>query len=113
MTAPAESELRAQHCRACGAIVYFQRPFCPTCGSADVGARTMSGSGFVRARTIVRRPPTPELQVLAPFALFLVEADEGFRFMAHGPKSLKIGDRVRSRMANFADVVVPYVEKPA
>lgn len=109
MNAPEDRELQAQRCGACGRIVYLRRPFCPTCGSADVATSTMSGSGTVRARTIVRRPPTPELRKLAPFALFLVEADEGFRFMAHGPENLQIGDRVHAHMATFADIVVPYV----
>ena len=113
MSGPDCERLQALHCGACGAITYFRRAFCPSCGSLDVAFRAVSGLAFVRARTVVRRTPSPELQGLAPFALFLAEADEGFRFMAHGPEELKVNDRVRCRMTSFADTIVPYIDGAA
>jgi hypothetical protein len=36
--------------------------------------------------------------------------EEGFRMMAHGATSLKIGDAVAARFATFTGRLVPYFE---
>ena len=57
-------------------------------------AKQASGTGTVHARTLVTRAPTEELRAHAPYLIVLVDAEEGFRLMAHGDKDLQIGDRV-------------------
>ena len=46
--------------------------------------QTGVGTGTVHARTLVARAPTEELRAHAPYLIVLVDADEGFRLMAHG-----------------------------
>jgi len=41
----------------------------------------------------------------------LVDADEGFRLMAHGDPALGIGDRVRARFVDLAGKKIPYFER--
>ncbi|HKB83526.1 MAG TPA: OB-fold domain-containing protein, partial [Burkholderiales bacterium] len=70
-----------------------------------------SGRGTVHARTLVARAPTEELRAHAPYLIVLVDAEEGFRLMAHGDPALQIGDRVRARFAQLAGKKIPYFEK--
>ena len=101
-----------QACGGCGAIWYFHRTFCPRCGRSDPQERQASGLGTVHAVTVVTRAPTEERRAHAPYLIALVDADEGFRLMAHGAKDLSIGDRVTCRFVAIAGRVVPYFEKP-
>jgi uncharacterized protein len=100
-----------QRCPACANVWYFQRSFCPRCGSAASDDRQASGLGTVHAVTLVTRAPSDELRPHAPYLIVLIDADEGFRMMAHGDPSLKIGDRVRCRFITLAGKLIPYFEK--
>jgi len=83
-----EEAILYQSCAACGGVQYFRRGFCAACGAGDLREKRASGEGIV-----------------------LVDAEEGFRMMAHGDNALAIGDRVRARFAPFAGRIVPYFEK--
>jgi uncharacterized OB-fold protein len=100
-----------QVCAACSGSWYFRRRFCPRCGAAPVQDRQATGLGTVHARTLVARAPSEELRSYAPYLIVLVDADEGFRLMAHGDPALEIGDRVRARFSMLADLLIPYFEK--
>jgi uncharacterized OB-fold protein len=106
-----EEGIAYQLCGACHAAWYFQRGFCPECGAKDPASRQASGAGVVHARTLVARAPTEELRAHAPYLIVLVDAEEGFRLMAHGHPDLQIGDRVRARFTELAGRKVPYFEK--
>jgi uncharacterized protein len=97
-----------QTCASCKAVWYFQRGFCPACGDGIPVTRQASGAGTVHARTSVARAPTEELRTYAPYVIVLVDADEGFRLMAHGDPILEIGDRVRARFVDLAGKRIPY-----
>ena len=56
------------------------------------------------------RAPSEDLRALAPYLIVLVDAEEGFRMMAHGDKELKIGDPVTVRFVRFADRLLPYFD---
>ena len=99
-----------QTCASCKAAWYFQRGFCPACGDGNPVTRQASGAGTVHARTSVARAPTEELRALAPYLIVLVDADEGFRLMAHGDPALGIGDRVRARFVDLVGRTIPYFE---
>ncbi|HEU5283589.1 MAG TPA: OB-fold domain-containing protein [Burkholderiales bacterium] len=100
-----------QGCGGCGAVWYFHRTFCPRCGREAPEVRAAAGAGTVHAVTLVARAPTEELRAHAPYAIVLVDADEGFRMMAHGDNDLRIGDRVRCRFVTQAGRVMPHFEK--
>ena len=65
----------------------------------------------MHAVTLVTRAPSDELRPHAPYLIVLIDADEGFRMMAHGDPSLKIGERVRCRFSTLAGKLIPYFEK--
>lgn len=106
-----EDGIAYQACDACHATWYFQRSFCPECGAGDPVSRQASGAGTVHARTLVARAPTEELRAHAPYLIVLVDAEEGFRLMAHGDPELQIGDRVHATFAGLAGRRIPYFEK--
>ncbi len=99
-----------QTCASCKAVWYFRRGFCPACGDGDPVTRQASGVGTVHARTSVARAPTEELRAHVPYLIVLVDADEGFRTMAHGDPTLEIGDRVQVRFVDLAGKTIPYFE---
>ncbi len=100
-----------QTCTLCKTVWYFQRGFCPACGDGNPLTRQASGAGTVYARTSVRRAPNEELRTYAPYLIVLVDADEGFRLMAHGDPTLEIGNRVRARFTDLAGKKIPYFER--
>lgn len=100
-----------QSCGACGALQYFRRSFCAACGAPDPVERPAGGTGTVYATSLVCRAATPETRAHVPYNIVLVDADEGFRMMAHGENDLAIGDRVSARFTPFAGRLVPYFEK--
>ena len=100
-----------EQCGDCGRLWYFPHSFCPHCGGRDISAREASGRGTVHAVTRVERAPSKALQAFAPYAVLLVEAEEGFRLMAHGAPGLGIGDAVTASFRPFGDGLVPYFER--
>ena len=100
-----------QTCNVCGHIQYFARTFCAACGAADPATRTASGEGVVYATSLVHRAATPETRAEVPYMIVLVDAAEGFRMIAHGDKSLIIGDRVLATTRDFAGRRIPYFER--
>lgn len=86
--------LTCQRCGRCGAVWYFHRSLCPSCGTGDPATVAAAGRGIVAAVTVVRRAPTPELRGLAPYRVVLVDMAEGFRMMAHAPMAAANGAAV-------------------
>lgn len=102
-----------QVCGACQHVRYFRRAFCPACGSAVGETRDACGHGTVYASTTVSRAPSETLRALAPYCIVIVEADEGFRLMAHGACGLAIGDAVTARFEPFAALLIPVFHRTA
>jgi uncharacterized OB-fold protein len=100
-----------QSCKACGARQYFRRSFCAACGGSDLAEHRASGAGTVYATSLVCRAATPETRAHVPYNILLVDAEEGFRMMAHGDNDLAIGDKVSARFTQFAGRLVPYFAK--
>ena len=100
-----------QHCGDCRRIWYFRRSFCPHCGSDGVAMKEASGRGTVYAVTLVTRAPSETLRALAPYCIILVDAEEGFRMMAHGAKDLAVGDAVAARFRAFGSLLIPFFER--
>jgi uncharacterized protein len=103
--------IRYQKCRGCDHTWYFVRTFCPRCGGNDVAALTASGRGVVHAVTTVDRAPTAEMKALAPYTLVMVDADEGFRLMAHGAPGLAIDDPVTGDIVELAGRPIPLFKR--
>ena len=96
-----------QRCDDCGHVWYLTRAFCATCGSLAVRQHQAAGLGRVATTTLVSRPPSEKWKEYAPYSLALIDADEGFRLMAHVERDARIGDRVRARYLSFEDTPIP------
>jgi uncharacterized OB-fold protein len=100
-----------QQCGDCRRVWYFRRSFCPHCGSGRVDTRPASGRGAIYATTLVSRAPSERLRAFAPYRIVLVDAEEGFRMMAHGAQDLTIGDHVAARFQPFGSLLIPFFER--
>jgi len=103
--------LAYEACKACGRAWYFQRGFCPHCGSSTVEMRASACRGTVHAITTVARAPSPEWQARAPYGLALIDLEEGIRVMTHADPGLAIGDAVGIAFDPMATGFVPVARK--
>jgi uncharacterized OB-fold protein len=91
-------ELIYQYCRACDRAQFYPRAMCTACHGHDLEWRTSSGRGTVCTFTVNHRPPNVAFQDDVPYAIALVDLDEGFRMMMNvldcDPDSVHIGMRV-------------------
>ena len=83
-----------QTCGACGAVQYFRRPFCATCGAEDLAEAQAEGRGEIAAASLLHRAPSREMADRVPYEIVLVDLPEGFRVMAHGPGGCVPGQAV-------------------
>jgi uncharacterized OB-fold protein len=110
--AAARGELWIQRCEACGHRQFYPRQLCTACGGA-VGWEAASGRGTVHTFTIVRQNAAPPFKGLLPYAVAMVELDEGVRMMGNvtGIPALqvKIGLRVEAYAVECGDgLAVPF-----
>jgi uncharacterized OB-fold protein len=103
----AAGKLRLQRCRGCGRHVFYPRPFCPHCTSADLEWVDASGRGTVHSYTIVHRAP-PGFE--SPYAVALVDLAEGVRMLTGlldvPPEGVTVGLEVELAVAG--DPPLPY-----
>ena len=96
----AQGRFLIQRCDACTQHVYFPRESCPHCGSERVQWVEPKGTGTVHAVTTVRR----KADAGGDLNVSLVDLDEGVRLMSRvdgvPPSDVKIGQRVRARVAD-------------
>ena len=94
----AAGELRYRHCASCETVIFYPRSLCTHCGAPNPDWAVSKGQGTVYAVSVVHRAP-PAFKGQSPYAVLLVDLDEGFRMMSRiidvEPDSVSIGDRVR------------------
>lgn len=101
-----QHKLVLQKCRRCGRWVWYPRAWCPYCGSRDLEWAEPKGVGSVYAYTIARVVVgnSPEWQKDMPYAVAIVDLDEGVRMYGRivGVEldKVKVGMRVK---AGFED----------
>ncbi len=85
-------------CKSCGNYHFYPRSACPHCWSEDYEWRDAKGTGTIHSFTITRaNPPTAFVNAL-PYAIAIVELDEGVRMLTNiidWENGLEIGDRVK------------------
>jgi uncharacterized OB-fold protein len=100
-----------QHCRRCDRVQFYPRAICTRCGGTSLEWRRSAGTGTVYAVTVVYRPPSSAFKADVPYAIALIDLDEGFRMMANvfsgDPEAVAIGDRVRVTFERRGDQAVP------
>jgi len=77
-----EGKLLLQHCQACGHVQYYQQAICRACGSEHLEHRAASGRGKVHSFSVVHRAPGPAFKQDTPYAVILVELEEGPRMIS-------------------------------
>jgi uncharacterized OB-fold protein len=75
-------ELRIQRCNPCARHYFYPRSACPRCGSTDVSWVAVSGRARLHTYLINHRP-APGFEQDAPYAIAVVELEEGPRMMAN------------------------------
>ena len=75
-------ELLLQRCKDCSKTYFPPRPFCPECASRSVEVIKASGKGKLYSYIINHRP-APGFEEEAPYAIAVVELDEGPRLMTN------------------------------
>lgn len=93
-------------------MFWHPRPRCPHCGSADVGFIAGSGKGTIHTFTVVRQSGDPWFKGKVPYAVAIVELDEGIRMMTNIVDtpigSIAIGQRVEVAFeAAGVDMAIP------
>jgi hypothetical protein len=76
-----EGELRVQRCAECGELRHPPGPMCPHCHSTKRDHVTARGRGVVHSYVVHHHPPVPGLR--PPYAVVLVELDEGVRMVGN------------------------------
>lgn len=110
-------ELRLQRCRSCSNAYFYPRTFCPECLSQDVEWFAASGRAKLHTYVINHRPP-PGFEDEAPYAIAVVELEEGPRMMTNivgienTPENLVLDMDLEVVFEEQGDQVVPRF-KPA
>ncbi len=76
-------ELIVQWCLDCDAPFFYPREVCPNCLSENIEWRRCTGRGTVYAVTVEHHPQNPLMSFRAPYAVALVELDEGVRMLTN------------------------------
>lgn len=93
-----EQRLVLPWCPACEAPHWYPRGFCPTCLSEELEWRPSDGVGTVAAASVQPKPTERALGGRVPYAVALVDLDDGVRMLlqveADDPWAVAVGDRV-------------------
>lgn len=104
-------ELVVQHCVTCDGLAFYPRSTCPSCGSAELAWRRVSGRGTLYTYTVARRPTHRRLAARVPYVVAVVELDEGPRLTSTvldaDPDSLVIGQRLAVDFEDHDDISFP------
>jgi len=77
-----DGKLLLQHCSDCGNVQFYQQAMCRQCGGENLGHRAASGRGTVHSFSVVHRAPGPAFKQDTPYAVLLVQLEEGPRMIS-------------------------------
>jgi hypothetical protein len=78
----AKGVLAFQCCLDCETWRHIPRFMCASCGSERWGWRESNGRGTVYSWTVCHMPMSPEFESVFPYAVLVVEMEEGVRMTA-------------------------------
>jgi uncharacterized OB-fold protein len=78
-----EGRFLIMHCRTCDRTYFYPRRYCPHCWSDETEWRESSGRGMVYTYSVVHQNPAPPFNEWTPYAVVLVDLEEGVRVMAN------------------------------
>ena len=98
-SAAREGRFVIQHCKACGAFIFYPRPVCPECFGGEFDWAQASGEGEVLTYSVVYQAPYPAYAPNTPYILAVIKLKEGPQMMANvlncPTKGIKVGLKVR------------------
>jgi len=96
--ATTRGELLVQECPDCGHRQFYPRSICVQCGG-EPGWLTTAGKGTIHTFSVVRQSGAAPFNQWTPFAVAIVELDEGPRIMGNvvgiDVDEVRIGQRVQ------------------
>jgi uncharacterized OB-fold protein len=81
--AAANERLVVQRCATCGGHQFYPRAFCVSCLSDQVEWVPSAGAGRIYTFTVCRIPAHPSMADKVPYAVALVDLDEGVRLLSN------------------------------
>ena len=78
---PQRYRLEAGRCKKCSKVFFPPRQICDKCGNRDFETFRLAPHGKIATYTVIRTP-SKEFSDQAPFALGIIEMEEGVRLMA-------------------------------
>jgi uncharacterized OB-fold protein len=76
-------QLVLQWCVDCDRPIFYPRAMCPRCLGDELEWRPSPGTGTVYAVTVEHRPQDPRFASRAPYAIALVDLDDGIRMLTN------------------------------
>ncbi len=102
-----DRRLELPWCIDCARPHWFPREVCPFCLGSGIEWRDASGRGVVHALSVQHRAPWPALGDRVPYAVALIDLDEGVRMMSNvvgaSVDEVEIGAPVRLRWEALSD----------
>lgn len=102
-----DERLVLQFCVSCERAVWYPRVLCPHCGGTDLDWRPADGRGTIYAVSVQHRPGHPALADRVPYAVALVDLDDGVRVMTNvvgcDAGEVSVGRRVRPAWEPLTD----------
>ena len=109
--AVAEQRLVVQRCRTCARWVWQPRPLCPSCHTESLEWTEVAGGGRIVSWTVIHPPVLRAWARETPFAVLLVELDEGVRMIGRlidgDHERLAIGETVALRWRRDGPTLLP------
>jgi uncharacterized OB-fold protein len=87
-----EGRFLIMHCGACDRPYWYPRRYCPRCWSDETEWRRTSGRGTVYTYSVVHQNPAPPFNDWCPYAVVLVDLEEGVRVMGNWDRDLPLED---------------------
>lgn len=114
-TSGADGKLRLNRCQDCGSFIHPPRPVCRHCLSEKVAPEAVAGTGVVDTYTINYQKWKPDLDVPYVIARVAIDGAPGVYLTTNivgcPVEQVDIGDKVRVRFEQHADVWLPLFEK--
>ncbi|MBA2326052.1 MAG: Zn-ribbon domain-containing OB-fold protein [Actinobacteria bacterium] len=105
----ARGELRFQRCGTCGAWRHPPRHLCPACGDEGWSWDPSSGRGTLFSWTVTHQALHPGFADALPYAVLVVELEEGVRVVAGlrgiEPGDLRLGLPVEVEIERVSDTI--------
>ena len=102
-------KLLLQRCGSCTRFQFYPRPYCVKCLSADLSWVESPGIGTIYTYTVNHRPANPAMKDRVPYAVVVVDLEEGVRMLGNLLESdlsrLAIGARVTVTFEKLTDEI--------